>query len=60
MSTQEAANYLKVSKFTVLRLIRRQSIKARRFGHTWMIDGQSVRDYHERNKDKAPNDPTRE
>lgn len=60
MSTQEAADYLKVTTFTVLRLIRRESIKAKRFGHTWMVDKSSVEQYHERNKNKKPHDPTRD
>jgi excisionase family DNA binding protein len=60
MSTQEAADYLKVSKFTILRLIKRKSIEAKRWGNTWMVDGPSVKAYFERNKDKGPHDPTRE
>ncbi len=60
MSTQEAAEYLEVSKFTILRLIRRKSINAKRFGNTWMIDKKSVDEYRERNRFKLPNDPTRQ
>lgn len=60
MSTQEAADYLEVSPFTVLRLIRRESIKATRFGKAWMVNKRSVEEYKERNKDKSPHDPTRE
>lgn len=59
MSTREAAEYLRVTNFTILRLIRRKSIKAKRFGHTWMVDKRSIEEYKERNKDKTPHDPTR-
>ncbi len=59
MSTQEAADHLKMTTFTVLRLIRRGSIKARRFGNAWMIDKQSIEEYLERNKAKNTHDPTR-
>lgn len=57
MTTQEAAEFLNVSPFTVLRLIKRQSIQAKQFGKSWMIDGQSVREYKKRNEGKAKHDP---
>lgn len=57
MTTQEAAEFLNVSPFTIFRLIRRESIKAKQFGKSWMIDAQSVRDYKERNEGKAKHDP---
>jgi excisionase family DNA binding protein len=60
MSTREAAEYLQVTNFTILRLIRRESIKARRLGRIWLVDRRSVDDYIERNKGKAPHDPTRD
>lgn len=60
MSTQEAADYLNVTTFTVLRLIRRESIEAKRFGKAWMVNKRSVQEYKERNKDKNPHDPTRD
>lgn len=60
MSTREAAEYLRVTNFTILRLIRRKSIKAKRFGKSWMVDKRSVEEYKERNKDKAIHDPTRD
>lgn len=59
MSTKEAAKYLNVSSRTVFRLIKRKAIKAHKFGNYWMIDADSVRDYHARNKSKNSNDPTR-
>lgn len=59
MSTKQAADYLEVSTFTILRLIRRNSIKADRFGNYWAIDRQSVEDYKNRNEGKAHFDPTR-
>lgn len=59
MSTKQAANYLKVSTFTILRLIKRKSIQAQRFGNYWAIDKKSVEEYKERNKDRSLYDPTR-
>lgn len=59
MSTKEAAKYLAVSEFTVLRLIKRGSIKAEKFGNYWVVDKQSVEEYKQRNADKGPYDPTR-
>lgn len=59
MSTKEAADYLEVSNFTILRLIKRKSIRANRFGNYWAIDRMSVEEYKKRNKDKAQFDPTR-
>ena len=59
MSTQEAADYLEVSSFTILRLIKRESIKAEKFGNYWMIDRASVVEYKKRNEDKDLHDPTR-
>lgn len=59
MSTKEAADYLEVSNFTILRLIKRKSIKANRFGNYWAIEKKSVEEYKERNKDKTQFDPTR-
>lgn len=59
MSTQEAAQYLEVSPFTILRLIKRKSIKAEKFGNYWMIDKSSVVEYEKRNEDKGLHDPTR-
>lgn len=59
MTTLEAADFLGVTTFTVLRLIKRKSIKARKFGSSWMIDRESVEAYKERNEGKASNDPTR-
>lgn len=59
MSTHEAAEFLGVTTFTIFRLIRRKSIKAKKFGSSWMIDRESVEAYKERNQGKTPNDPTR-
>lgn len=59
MSTKEAAEYLKVSERTILRLIDRESIKAQKFGNYWMIDAESVRGYRDRNEGKTLHDPTR-
>lgn len=59
MSTQEAARYLEVSPFTILRLIKRKSIEAEKFGNYWMIDKSSVVEYKKRNEDKDLHDPTR-
>ncbi len=60
ISTKEAANYLNITTFTVLRLIKRKSIKAERFGNYWAIDRKSVEEYKKRNTDKGRFDPTRE
>lgn len=60
LSVASTATYLRVSPFTILRLIRRKSIKAKRFGKSWMVDKKSVEEYLERNKDKAIHDPTRD
>lgn len=51
------AAYLKTSPFTVLRLIKRHSIQAKKFCGIWLVDKRSVDDYIERNKDKEKNDP---
>lgn len=59
MSTKQAAEFLGVTEFTILRLIKRASIKAEKFGSSWMIDRESVEAYKERNEGKASNDPTR-
>lgn len=59
MSTKEAADYLKVNTRTILRLIKRASIQANRFGNYWAIEKKSVEEYKKRNEGKAPFDPTR-
>lgn len=63
MTTQEAAEYLNRSTFTVLRLIERGSLEAQRFGGSkrgpWMITKASVEEYKTRNQGKSPYDPTR-
>jgi excisionase family DNA binding protein len=61
-STAGAAAYLDVTIYTILRLIKRGSIKAERFfgGGPWLIDKESVIEYKKRNAGKGPNDPTRE
>lgn len=59
MSTKEAADYLKVNTRTILRLIKRESIQAQRFGNYWAINRQSIEEYKRRNEAKRRFDPTR-
>lgn len=63
MTTQEAADYLNMSPFTVRRLIKDGRLTATRFGSAanapWMITRASIEAYRERNEGKAKRDPTR-
>jgi excisionase family DNA binding protein len=59
MTTKEAADFLGITQTSVSRLINRNLLKATRFGPVWMVEEQSVKEYHERNKGKSPHDPTR-
>jgi excisionase family DNA binding protein len=59
MTRQQAADFLGVNSFTIIRLIKRGSIKAEKFGPAWMIDPASLEDYKSRNEGRAPRDPRR-
>lgn len=60
MTVKQAAEYTNLRQETILRLIKKGSIEAERFGgHMWMIRKDSIDAFIERNKSKLPRDPTR-
>ena len=59
MTAQLAAEILDITPYSVWRLLREGKLKGEKFGTSWMVDKASVSEYKERNKDKAPQDPTR-
>ena len=59
MTAKTAAEYLKITEYSVYRLIKSGKLEAEKFGPVWMVDKVSVKDYAKRNRGKAANDPTR-
>ncbi|MCL4295703.1 MAG: helix-turn-helix domain-containing protein [Anaerolineae bacterium] len=59
MSTKDAAKYLEVSERTIFRLIKRDLVKAEKFGNYWMVNPESLEKYRERVLGKSKFDPTR-
>lgn len=59
MTTEQAAEYLNVSKRTIFRLIDRGTIKAEKFGPVYMIKKADLDEYKAAIEGKSKNDPTR-
>ncbi|MGD8457201.1 MAG: helix-turn-helix domain-containing protein [Anaerolineales bacterium] len=52
-TTEQAADYLGVTRRFVVSLINRGKLKATRFGYMWYIDPDSVKAYKQAPKDKG-------
>ncbi len=59
MSTREAATYLDVSERTIFRLLKRNKLRADRFGNYWAFDRESVEAYKQAVEGKSKYDPTK-
>ncbi len=59
MTTAEAASMLDIAQVSIIRLIRKNVLKAKKFGHIYMVDRESVEAYQKANEGKSRHDPSR-
>jgi len=61
LTTEEAAEILGYHDESIRRLLRSKKLQGRKFGHIWLIEPQSVTDFHARvrNQGLSKNDPRR-
>lgn len=59
ISTKDAAQMLGVNERTILRLIERKILRAKKFGYYWMVEPESIEEYRQNIEGKSKYDPTK-
>lgn len=57
LTTKEAAQRANLSPWRIVQLVNAGTIKARRFGHAWMIDEESLEEYRSKPHKPGPTGP---
>ena len=59
MTTKEAAKFLGMHPFSVTRLVRKGTLKGKKFGRDWLVYRESVEEFARRTEGKSKYDRTR-